>query len=297
MIHYLLIQRDTLWDDLWVGRDYQTTNSMYSKEKKQIDLTESRKFVVSLIPKAGEILMGYFRSGQFSSRSKGGLDFVTQADEEVDQFLREILLERFPTTKFLTEETAPEDFLSLKDVENLWVIDPLDGTGNFSRGHPNFAISIALVSKTVTLLGVVFTPVDQKLYWAQADLNTAILNDQPIRVSDVSDLSKAVFLCDFYPIPELRIKMRQTITRVESDVRQIKAMGSAVADLCQIAEGKADAYIQPGLKPWDVAAASLIISKAGGRITRLDGRDWDVFTPDIFASNNLLHTTILKLVA
>lgn len=269
---------------------------MYSKETEQIDLTEARKFVVSLMPQAGEVLMGYFRSGQFSSRSKGGLDFATQADDEVDQFLREKLLDRFPATKFLTEETAPQDFLSLKDAENLWVIDPLDGTGNFSRRHPNFAISVALVQRGITILGVIYKPVDEDLFWAQTDVDGAMLNDQPIRVSAIDDLQQSVFLCDWYPIPELRVQMRHTLEKVESHVRQIKSMGSAVADLCEIAIGRADAYIQPGLKPWDVAAASLIITKAGGKVTRENGSLWNIFTPDIFASNGLLHDQILRLL-
>lgn len=272
------------------------TNSMYSKETEQIDLTEARKFVVNLMPQAGEILMGYFRSGQFSSRSKSALDFATQADDEVDQFLRESILERFPNTQLLTEETAPQDFLSLKDTENLWVIDPCDGSGNFSRGHPNFAISVALVRRDIALLGIVYKPVDGDLLWAQADLERALLNGHPIRVSEIDDLSKSVFLCDWYPIPKLRVQMRHTIEKVESHVRQIKSMGSAVADLCEIAIGRADAYIQPGLKPWDVAAASLIITKAGGKVTRENGSLWNIFTPDIFASNGLLHDQILRLL-
>lgn len=249
------------------------------------------------MPQVGEILMRYFKQGNYRQYSKGVLDMATDADNEADKFLREALLQRFPDSALLTEETAPEDFLSFKDAENLWVIDPCDGSGNFSRGHPNFAMSVALVQKGVTSLGVVYIPAEKNVYWAQADVDTAMLDDQPIRVSRINDLSKAVFLCDWYPTPNLREWMISIIKRIAPHVRQIKSMGSAVEGLCEIASGRADVYMQPGLKPWDLAATSLIIAKAGGKITRLDGSDWDIFTPEIFASNNILHTPTLKLVS
>ncbi|MGA2968076.1 MAG: inositol monophosphatase family protein, partial [Candidatus Levyibacteriota bacterium] len=103
-----------------------------------IDLTEARKYVKELIPQAGETLRRYFASQDFTQRKKEGVDFTTQADEEVDAFLRESIKKQYPQTNFLTEETAPKDYSPLKQMNNLWVIDPLDGTINFSRKHPNF---------------------------------------------------------------------------------------------------------------------------------------------------------------
>lgn len=265
--------------------------------EREIDLSEARDFVLSLMPQVGRLLMREFRSGNFTQRSKGNLDFSIEADDKADKFLVDRLSKRFPATLFLTEETVPEYFTQLRDADNLWVIDSLDGTSNFSRGHPNFAVSVALVQRGISVLGVVYKPVDRSFLWAQADFEGAMLNGLPMRVSNIDDLSKSVFLCDWYPIPDLRVEMRNVLEEVESHVRQIKSMGSAVADLCEIAIGRADAYIQPGLKPWDVAASSLIITKAGGRITRVNGDSWNVFTPDIFASNGLLHPQILELIS
>ena len=84
----------------------------------------------------------------FTQRSKGGVDFTTQADEKVDAFLLEQIKKQYPQTNFLTEETAPTDYSSLKDTSDLWAIDPLDGTINFSRKHPHFAISIKINGKS-----------------------------------------------------------------------------------------------------------------------------------------------------
>src|SRR5205085_1274218 len=97
-------------------------------------------------------------SQEIQIHQKEGVDFTTKADIEVDSFLQEKIRDKFPNTQFLTEETAPSNFLSLRTAEKIWVIDPIDGTINFSRGNSNFAISIALVSYAKPLLGMVYLP-------------------------------------------------------------------------------------------------------------------------------------------
>ncbi len=268
-----------------------------SKElNNSLDLEESRKFLVGLLPQAGEILKAHFINRDFTQRRKEGVDFTTQADEEVDAFLRENIQKRFPNTSFLTEETAPDDYSSLRDVDNLWVIDPLDGTINFSRRHPNFGISVGLVDKGIPKLGVVQIPMTGDIYWAQTDLENAFLNGEPIHASQTDDLGESVAACDWAWGLEKRLNVVRWLGSISTHVRQIKSMGSAVADLASLAAGKIDVYIHSGLKPWDVAASALLIKKAGGRITTPTGGDWDVFQPDILASNGILHERILDLI-
>lgn len=261
-----------------------------------INLTEAREYLTELVPQAGETLRKYFANRDFSSRKKEGVDFTTQADEEIDKFLRENIRERYPQTDFLTEETAPADYSSLKDTAGLWVIDPLDGTINFSRKHPHFAISIALVEKGKPLLGVVHIPMTKDLYWAQADQKDSYLNGTPIAVSSTDDLEESVVACDWAWGLEKRLNVVRWLGNVSTHVRQIKSMGSAVADLAALANGRIDAYIHSGLKPWDVAASALLIEKAGGRITTPTGGPWDVFHSDILASNRILHDKFLALI-
>ena len=134
------------------------------KVKNSIDLTKARDFLIKLIPDAGKILSRYFISGVFTSRRKEGVDFLTQADEEVDNFLIKKIKKEYPSTNILTEETAPKNYSPLSDIDNLWVIDPLDGTINFSRQHANFAISIALVNRGISQLGIVYVPMTKDLY-------------------------------------------------------------------------------------------------------------------------------------
>lgn len=261
-----------------------------------IDLTEARNYITELIPQAGETLRKYFASRDFTSRRKEGVDFTTQADEEVDQFLRENIGSKYLHTNFLTEETAPEDYSSLKDTDNLWVIDPLDGTINFSRKHPNFAISIGLVDKSVPKLGVVYVPMTNDLYWASADQEGAFLNGEPIQVSSTDDLGESVIACDWAWGLEKRLNVVRWLGNISTHVRQIKSMGSAVADLASLAGGRIDVYIHSGLKPWDVAASALLIEKAGGKITTPSSDAWNVFNSDILASNGILHEKVVNLL-
>lgn len=277
--------------------DYMDMSKEDEKDMtNSVELTEARKYLVSLVSHAGKTLKEYFDSRNFTQRSKGGVDFTTQADEEVDAFLLGEIKKRYPQTNFLTEETAPSDYSSLKETSDLWVIDPLDGTINFSRKHPNFAISIGLVDKGVPRLGVVHIPMTGDTYWAQADQEGAFLNGEPIQVSTTDNLGESVIACDWAWGLEKRLNVVRWLGNVSTHVRQIKSMGSAVADLATLAGGRIDAYMHSGLKPWDVAASALLIEKAGGRITTPTGANWDVFSPDILASNGILHERLVNLL-
>lgn len=277
-------------------------NSTYMSKKdgkdttNSIELTRARKYLVNLVPQAGETLRKYFASRNFTQRSKGGVDFTTQADEEVDAFLLGEIKKRYPQTNFLTEETAPTDYSSLKDTNDLWVIDPLDGTINFSRKEPHFAISIGLVDKGIPILGVVHIPMTSDTYWAQADQEGAFLNGEPIQISTTDNLRESVIGCDWAWGLEKRLNVVRWLGNVSTHVRQIKSMGSAVADLASLAGGRLDAYMHSGLKPWDVAASALLIEKAGGKITTPTGANWNVFSFDILASNGILHERLVNLI-
>lgn len=263
---------------------------------KKIDLTEAREYVTGLVSEAGEILKKYFASGKFTSKSKGGVDVLTQADEEIDKFLRENIRKQYPQTFLLTEETAPKDYSSLKEHDDLWVIDPIDGTVNFARGNPHFAISVGLVDKGLPKLGVVYLPMENNLYWAQADKEEAFLNGKTLNVSSTKELKETVFGCDWGWEKEERLILMKWLDRIVPHVRQIKCANSAVAEPATLANGKMDVYLIYGIKPWDIAASSLFIRKAGGKITTPSGEDWDIFNPAMLATNGILHDTILNLL-
>lgn len=254
---------------------------------KNADLDVVRLFVTSLMVDAGHILMGFFRSGAYGVMEKPGVDFTTEADVKTDQFIKQHLRDHFPAAAILTEETAVgNDFAWFAKADECWIVDPLDGTTNFSRGDSNFSISIARLKNGFPDLGMVYLPVERKLYWAQSDRDGAFLNDEPIKVSQTSDLRKMVVAYDWAWDLEARKAMATWVQRIAPHIRQPKSMGSACADLCKMAEGKLDAYIHTGLKPWDVAAAGFICQKAGGVVNAIDRPEWDPFEKTIFVSNN-----------
>lgn len=275
------------------------TNSMSSIES-EIDLAEAREFVVSLMPPAGAILRKHFRSGNLIETYKDERENVTEADLEVDRFLIKEISIRFPQSKFLTEETAPRDpsemqslFDTMMNESNVWINDSCDGSWNFSHGNINFAISVGLVEKGRTRLAVVYIPMADEIYFAQEDMEGAYLNGQRIYVSKTDRIDRAVFECDFPSNLEKRRQTWEMQGRV-LDVMQLKTMSSAVADMASLSCGRIDAYLNDGLKPWDLAASSFLIEKAGGKVTNKKGGKFDLFKPDIFASNGILHEEFLR---
>lgn len=127
-------------------------------------------------------------------------------------------------------------------------------------------------------------------------MKSAFLNGKPIKVSSVSDLGKATVGCDWGWSEEGRRNVYSWLGKIFIATRQIKSMGSAVLDLGRVAHGELDAYFHSGLKPWDVAASSLFIQKAGGKITTADGSPWNIFEKDIIASNGSIHDQLLNLI-
>lgn len=256
-------------------------------------VSEAQEFIRELVDEAGKIAQRYFESRSFTVHQKEGTDFATQADIEVEAFLIQEIKEKYPDTQFLAEETAPEEYSSMREVSGLWIIDPIDGTWNFARGHPNFAISVALVNKGQSILGVVHQPAFGKTYWAQADKEGAYLNGEPIHVS-TTDLKHAVLASEISwgPVEENARVLGQLALRV----KQVKIMGSGVSDQVSVAEGIIDAYLHTEPFPWDIAATGLIVEKAGGKVTDRAGKPWHVFQRGVLASNGLLHDEILDLL-
>lgn len=261
-----------------------------------MDLSFSTKKVIEITREAGEIAKKYFKQADLEHHSKGGSDFVTKADLEVDQFLRDRLGGEFPSTHFLTEETAPKDYQPFQDAENLWIIDPIDGTSNFSRGDDHFAIAIALYDMGDVKIGIVYLPVENKMYHVNSDEDAAYCNEEKLHVSEISDLTSTSISYDWAWDLSDRETMHEWEGKFIKAIRQPRALGSAAADMAKVASGELDGYVNIGIKPWDIAAASLLIIKAGGKITKADGSLWNVFDKELLATNSVIHEKFLTLL-
>lgn len=240
---------------------------------------------------AGAVIRGArLDSGQVSA--KGPADLVTEVDREAERTIASILGGRFPEYGLVGEEgTADQGGRGVQ-----WIIDPLDGTLNFVNGHPIASVSIALERHGVIVLGVVHQPYTNELFVA-ARGHGAELDGHPIRVSAVDRLADAFVLTGLpYDVRERPAVPLEAFGALARRARTVRIFGSAALDLCSVATGRADACIETGLKPWDVAAGRLIVELAGGRfeevVTEPDGAGpcWTL------ATNGRLHEEVRRLI-
>jgi myo-inositol-1(or 4)-monophosphatase len=241
---------------------------------------------------AGHILLEKFRKPQ-KINFKGLRDIVTETDLAAQARAIEIIRAQYPDHDLWAEEVSQTpDGAS----DYCWIIDPLDGTTNYSRGFPCFSVSIALSHQGEPILGVVYDPLRDELFHAQRGQG-AYLNDDRIQVSTATRLMDAVIGLDWAREQELRYQVGQLVAQIAPEVRTLRNTGSAALGLCSVAAGWTDAYFHLSLKPWDVAAGSVIIQEAGGAISDLAGRPWRPGSGDCLASNGLIHETMLTLLA
>jgi myo-inositol-1(or 4)-monophosphatase len=230
------------------------------------------------------------------AKHKGFRDLVTGADLAAQEAIVRVISDRYPGHGFLGEEN-----LSLApDSPYTWIIDPLDGTVNYAHGLPFYATSIALYEKGLPLLGVVYDPLRDQLFSAERG-NGAYLSSpghppRPLQVSSKAELREALVAFDWSHEEQTRAAALERVNRLAHLVMTLRAMGSAVLAQVYVAAGWLDVYYHPNLSPWDVAAAAVIVTEAGGRVSTLDGSPWRVNTPHCLVTNGYLHDLIWPLV-
>ncbi len=213
----------------------------------------------------GEVQLRYFRGDNLGITSKlDESDIVTNADKASERVLINHIHQSYPHHSILSEESGEED----GDADFRWVIDPLDGTTNFSEGLPTFCVSIGLQYRGETVAGVVFAPYLREMFHAVKGQG-AFLNGKPIRVSGKEDIAKAVVNTGFpyskHINPDNNI---DNVGRIFTHLRAVRINGSAAVDLCYIAAGYLDGYWELDLHEWDVCAGVLILREAGGCASR-----------------------------
>lgn len=249
-----------------------------------IELSEIESFLKDRIAKAGKIARKYFLEKDVVRHKKQDFDFVTDADLAVEKYLKAELDRRFPRIPVMSEESAQRDFQAYRREKALFVIDPIDGTINFSHGIDHYAISIGLVSERKSLLGVCLTSDKSEVYSARHDMPGAFCNGREIKIKNVDNLSEAVILADWPHELAMRKKILGFISTVFQKTRFISIYGAAVFDLMMLARGQVHAAFVAGHQPWDVAAAGLIVRKAGAVITGADGKPFDIFKRHFLAA-------------
>lgn len=246
------------------------------------------KKVIALVKGSREIVKN--PDAKKDVRMKGDADFVTAVDTGISEYLREELHKLYPDIGFFSEEENGQ----LSDP--CWILDPIDGTTNLVYGYEMSSISLGLYQDGKIVFGVVYNPFSRRTYVARLGKG-AFLNDKQIHVSD-RPLSESIIE---FGAGSTRKEEAATSFAIAKDIFMkcvdIRRICSSALDLCFIADGRIDGYFEKKLKPWDLAAGSLILQEAGGKITDYDGNPIDFSKPtSCIASNGIIHDSILETI-
>ena len=216
-------------------------------------ISANLNIMIKASEKASKILIrdfGEIENLQVSK--KGPADFVTNSDLKVEKIIIEELKKARPNYSVISEENGIEDN---KDKENVWIIDPIDGTINFLHGVPHFAISIALKSNNEIVSGLIFDPIKNEIFYAEKN-NGAFFNNHRIRVSKKNDVDDCLFATGGKVEKEIDLTYRKS--------------GCAALDMAYVASGRFDGYFQNNLNLWDIAAGIILVNEAGGVLNEID---------------------------
>ncbi len=241
--------------------------------------------------KAGEkIKSDFYQSKDFEK--KGIRDLVTETDKQAEKIITELIKKKYPAHSILAEEET-----NIKKTEEYrWIIDPLDGTTNFVHSLPFVSVSIALEVDQKVVIGLVYNPVLDELFWAETG-NGAYFNNKRLAVSQTKTLRDSLLTTGFAYKREGYIDwLQEVLGRFLLKCRDVRRYGSAALDLCYLAKGSYDGYYELNLNAWDVAAGSLIVSESGGKVLQILGNEFDLYKPDILATNSFVTNEMLEIL-
>lgn len=223
-------------------------------------------------------------------------DFVTEVDKAAEQAIIEVLKTAYPDHAILAEESGASANLH-DENDNVWIIDPLDGTTNFIHGFPQYCVSIALQQRGQITQAVVYDPTRNDLFTASKGAG-AFLNEKRIRVTKRDKLADALIgtgfpYSNFEKLDEY-LKMFRLMTEKCAGLRR---PGSAALDLAYVAAGRFDGFFEKGLKPWDIAAGSLLVTEAGGIVGNFAGESDYLYHGDIIAGSPKIFAQMINLLS
>jgi fructose-1,6-bisphosphatase/inositol monophosphatase family enzyme len=261
---------------------------------KHTELEKIRPQIETLLHQAGQTALDY-QNQLRHIQLKSPTDIVTEADFACDKIIRDGLSRLFPEHHIRTEESG---WSGDADSEYLWILDPIDGTVNYSRSIPFWGISLALLHQGTNLAGWIWLPALNEMYFA-ARGQGAYCNQEKIQVSTLNHLKEAIVSNgDFNvgDVEKINLWNTQNFAREAELTRRVKCLGSAAVESAFVAAGRLDLYAMTMSYPWDIAAGSLLVEEAGGKVSRLvdnmplRGEDGEA----VLFSNGLLHTEFFE---
>ena len=240
-------------------------------------ISANLNIMIKAAEKASKILIRDFGElEKLQVSSKGPSDFVTSSDKKAEKIIIEELSKSRKKFSILSEEIGE---INNSDKDNMWIIDPIDGTTNFLHGVPHFAISIALKSKNEIISGLIFDPIKNEMFYAEKN-NGAFFNNQRIRVSKKKKIEECLFGTGGKNEINFNLNTRKS--------------GSAALDMAYVGAGRYDGYFQKNLNIWDIAAGIIIVKEAGGKINDME-YSFDKEIKIIAGSNSIYDKMLEKL--
>ncbi len=244
---------------------------------------------IEIAREAGQLLLAHRGVG---FELKGDYDLVTAADRASEQLIIRRLKERFPEHGIVAEEGGRAEM----QAELRWYVDPLDGTTNFAHGFPMWNVTLALARKGEVIAGVIYDPLNRELFAAERGAG-ARLNGAPIHVSKTPVLNDALVSTGF---PSRKRHLNVNIHfyyQLAMITHGVRRGGSAALDLAYTACGRLEAFWEFGLNPWDMAAGTLLVEEAGGKVSGMRGEPLDLHGKYVLADNRLIHQETLDVFA
>ncbi|MGI6347744.1 MAG: inositol monophosphatase family protein [Patescibacteria group bacterium] len=250
-----------------------------------------KKIALEAVSLAAETLKKeYYKFSRTKINLKDKNQIVTKHDLDSEKIIIQKIKQHFPEHRILSEEKGDNK----KNSDYLWIIDPIDGTTNFSIHNPLWSISLSLVYKNEIILGIILAPILNELYLAEKNKG-AFLNGKKIKTPSYTGEKIINTFCHGSKIKDKKRALKYyNYQKINSlDCRQL---GSATIELAYTALGRVDSLMIPGAHPWDVAAGALIVKEAGGKVTDFKGKNWTIDSPDILASNPKIHSKLLQII-
>ena len=240
-----------------------------------ISISSNLNIMIKAAEKASKsVIRDFGEVEKLQVSKKGPRDFVTKTDKHVEKILIEELSKTKKNYSFLSEEVGS---IKNKDKDNIWIIDPIDGTTNFLHGIPHFAICIALESKKEIISGLIYDPIKDEMFYAEKNKG-AYLNNQRLRVSNRNLIDECLFSSNHEGVKFSNLNMRYS--------------GCAALDLAYVASGRLDGFFHNKINIWDVAAGALLVKEAGGIVNDLN--KFDQNNIDIRASSGAINDKMLE---
>lgn len=250
-----------------------------------------KNFAEQIARKAG-VLLKEKLSQKHEIYYKDEINLVTEADKMSEDLIITAISCNYPGHGILSEESP-----AIAGAEKLrWIIDPLDGTTNYAHGYPVFCVSIALEDNGVVILGVIYDPMRDEMFTAARGEGT-YLNGKKLNTSSTADISHSLLATGFpYDIRKSKENNLDYFISMAKKAQAIRRAGAAALDLAYVATGRFDGFWELKLMPWDTAAGMLMVKESGGTISDISGRDWRLSSPDVVATNGLIHKQMIKVL-